>query len=228
MSCFAYLLLGIFAAATVEVKTVESLAAKFSCIETKNSSENRVAGRIIYSKPNIALITTQLPYKQKMFINGSEMIIHQESSETALKITADFPQTIPYLAEFILATKEDFGLTETGFTVTNVQQAGDTLISCWAGGGEKNKLFYRISTFNNRIQSVEISRNPDFESGKNILFSNYQSFGNIDFPLQSIQTGNNGGVIKIITFDSLSINNPVQKDIRFEIGKHIKIKEYQW
>jgi len=218
--------LGLIAASFAKSQSIESLSAKFSCTEIKKQAKILIEGAITFCSPNTALIITSFPYHQHMFIDGNVLLIHQDSSETASQITAAVPHAIPYLSEFILAAREDFGLSSLGYKVIDVQQNGDTLVSSWTNDNQKDK-FYRITARDEKIIKIEISEDVAYQSAKRIEFSNYKNINGVNIPMQSKQIA--GDKVTITTLlDSITINNPDLTTIEFELPPQVKIKKHQW
>ena len=165
----------LFSASATYSQTIQSLFANFESIENKGGVEKKTKGHITFKSPNVALIRTQIPYRQHMYINGTEMLMHQDSTMRANRITTEAPHAIPYLSEFGLATKEDFGLSELGCKMINIQQAGDTLVSSWTIKKDKDQIYYQILSLDEKIIRVASSLSPDYKAGQSISFSHYQN-----------------------------------------------------
>lgn len=222
------ILIFLFSASLTYSQTIKSLSARFESIENKGGLEKITQGHIIFKSPNTALIKTKIPYCQHMHINGTEMLIHQDSTMTANRITTETPHAIPFIGEFMLATREDFGLSELGCEIVNVHQAADTLICSWTIKKDKVQMYYQISSLDNKIIKVASSKSPNYKDARSILFSHFQNIDGIEFPSQCCQISAEKNLTKSIVLQNIQINKHNQDAIDFELPHNVKIKDYKW
>ncbi len=206
---------------------LENLKANFICKKQENDSIKTISGSIHYQAPHTAYITTQRPFEQEIYILDNEMVLYSVESNTAYAYSSETNITIPYLSDFFPALLEDFGLSQSGFSIKDVQSVQDTLITSWQSKNDKAKkeiFTYFVENFLIQVSSC----NHDGSVNKKIVFSEHYTESLYPFPLKMEIFDANQTRIKMTELDSIQINSSLIPSIEFTLPENAIIKEYNW
>lgn len=206
---------------------LENLSAKFTCIKAQNCSSQTITGRITFQKPSTALIITDQPQKQLVFISDKKMTIYSKESNKAFVFISQSNIAIPYLSDFLAATMEDFGLSKSGLTIKNISTFDDTLVTIWQTSKEVTCRQISLYSINDAIVKIT-SCSHDNKGQEIILFSDHLTAFGYVFPLKIEIFDSTKTRLKMTTLDSVLINSPDMTLLELPLPANASIKEYKW
>lgn len=172
------------------------------------------------------------PLNQWMILKGNEILIYYPDEQKAMRITSENPNTLPFFHNFLGIMKEDYGLSELGYTIRKNEMIEDTLFVHWEPP-EKSKAVLGpivVALVNDRIV---LTKSRDARD-KLILKTIYQShvhYSGAYFPLQitMIQYTDNGPVSEEIVYSHPAFDKPLPPEIlNFAIPEGIEVEEIAW
>lgn len=106
--------------------------------ETSTFSDTS-AGHIYYNTNGKLMIKVHSPVHQWIIHEQDNMTIYFPEKNKGYQYHNLRHQTVPFFDAFISHVKEDFGLSELGFTLAEDSSRADTLFTYWNFTGEKQK-----------------------------------------------------------------------------------------
>jgi len=212
---------------------IDNISIEFQREHIEKGRREIVKGKIYYQFPSKTVIKVIEPINQQMIVKEKEMIIYYPENQKAFRITSSlYPFSMPFFQAFIGVVKEDYGLTEMGYTLKNYERKGDTLISYWSPPKNLSKLLGEITLEykENKLTRLEI-RAPKGNLISQTLFKNHIIYGSIWFPLEiSISRYlNSGPSFEKVVYSNPQFNAPLPPEIvNFKIPANVKVKEVEW
>lgn len=128
--------------------------------------------------------------------------------------------------------KEDFGLSDRGYTLIDHKVKEDTLITYWQPSGRLSKTVENLKLVyvNNKMISSEVKKTD----GAIVLKSSYEKhldYGEYSFPMEINTTILMGidTVFEKITYKNLHFNDSLPEEVKnFKIPKDIETREIKW
>ena len=200
-------------------------------IIAENSTEI-VKGISYYKAPQKLHIEVQHPLKQIMVIENNITTIYYPIEKKAFRIKSKGPVQMPFIQSILCAMKDDYGLSDIGYTLTRSEKKGNTLYTYWDPPKEYKKQMGRfIIGIENGLISYSEALDP---KGKTVVKSIYKKHMELNgkfFPLEiqsEIIEGSKKTNEYIIYSDvKFNISLP-QEVINFSIPNSVPIKEIEW
>lgn len=165
------------------------------------------------------------------FRNNAVTIYYPEDS-IAFKIISDLPASFSFFNTFMNVMKEDFGLSDRGYTLIDHKIKEDTLITYWRPSGRLSEALENLKLVyvNNKIISSELKKTD----GALVLKSSYEKhldYGGYSFPMEINTTMLMGGdtVSEKITYKNLHWGDSLPEEVKnFKIPEGIETREIKW
>ncbi len=191
-------------------------------------------GKIYYKAPAWVFIKVNHPLNQWIIIRKNEMLIYYPDDKKAFRIQSNLRAlfSLPFFQVLICTTKEDFGLSELGYTMNDYKIEESSLISDWRPP-ESIKAFLGTITLvfqDNKITLFE-SKKQNEEIFSRSTFSKHVLFGTINFPLEvsTEKYFESYSVLDHIVYISPKFNIPISKEImNFNIPETVHINTIEW
>ncbi len=132
-----YLLLNVGLYFAQPFKTIGADFVKISGLDDK---VEEISGKIYYQVPDSVVVFISQPLRQWLKYGASDFIIFYPDSGKLFQFTSEGPNAIPLISTFISLFVEDFGLSQTGFTIGETQVRGDTLEVNWIPPPEAKEI----------------------------------------------------------------------------------------
>jgi len=212
---------------------IKTFTADFSREYTEKNKKENIAGKIYYEASTKKLfIEVDKPVQQWMILSGNETLIYYPKEKQAFRILSPNPVFMPFFQAFIGAIKEDYGLSELGYTFVRHERKEKTLISHWIPPKNLARLageFVLIYTDNKLISAESKSANGALVGKSSYL--NHVFYGGVYFPLE-IQTTNylrSGPTSEKVIYKNPQFNSPLPENIKgFELPSDVKVKVVEW
>lgn len=212
---------------------IQTIFAEFSREYKSENGKEIVEGKIYYlTQMEKLVIKVNHPVKQIMTIKGNETILYYPDTRKAFRITSQIPNSMPFFQLFIGVIKEDYGLTDLGYTFANYKRKGNKLISHWNPPKNLSRFLGEIvlEYVDNKLVYVE-SKNFKGKIISKAFYKNHISFGSNYFPLEISVTKNtklHSSVEKIV-YKNIKFNSSLpQNIINFKLPPDVKVKEIVW
>lgn len=197
----------------------------------KNRTE-KVKGIIYYKFNHKIVIKVKEPVKQIMIIEKNKLILYYPLQRQAFYITQKNEFDILFFKSFLGGIKEDFGLSEIGYTLLKEERKNDILYTYWK---PPNKLSKRLGIFKLGIKSNKIVYAAQKKSDGSILtqvaFSKHIKYKNYYFPLEiyAEKYDKKEKIIEEIIFKDPEFNKQIPEEIiNFKIPPETKIEKIRW
>lgn len=211
---------------------INNLEVNIRRIVVNKQSADTVKGVIFYQPPEDILIHITEPVNQYLKFKHKTLLIYYPNEKKAFRIEARIPFLLPFFQAFVEITNKDLGLTEMGYTLSQSEKRGDTLISRWAPPAKVKKTVgpIIIGMVNDQVGFVEMQNSKGKTIGK-ISYADYLKIGNVMLPMKVSAIRYLG---KDTTYETVYYSNPqlnVQlpdEVINFRIPEGTEIKEVSW
>ncbi len=118
----------------------KSIGADFVKISGSEGEVEEISGKIYYQVPDSVLVFVSQPLRQWLKYGASDFTIFYPDSGKVFQFANEGPNAIPLISTFISLFVEDFGLSQTGFTIGKTQVRGDTLDVNWIPPPEAKEI----------------------------------------------------------------------------------------
>lgn len=219
---------------SVYTQTVRNISVKFTQTIIKEASNEVVKGNIYYqsqpSERTILKITE--PITQWMVIEEKVMLIYYPNEQKAFRFTSENPFSLPFFQAFIGVVKDDFGLSEAGFTLARSEIKKDMLLTYWEPPKQAKKVLGNtiIGLRKDKLVFVEVQDAKGRKLAKTTYHNHFQ-YGERFFPLEvtSVQYQKDSSIVEKVVYTNPQFNVAFpQEVVDFKVPKGIKIKEIRW
>ena len=116
-------------------------------------TEETIEGILYCKGPEEIVVSVYKPVKQLMSFRNDTIKIYYPEDSIAFKIISDLPVSFSFFNTFLNVMKEDFGLSERGYTLIDHKVKKDTLITYWQPSGNLSKTVgnLKLVYVNNKI-----------------------------------------------------------------------------
>ena len=193
---------------------------------------DRTSGHIYYQADDIFLIHVVEPIHQWMIARPGKLIIYYPEDKKVFHFPTESPFNFPFFQAFLGVIKEDYGLTNLGFTLKAHEIKADTLLTTWSPPEAIRKRIgdYLMTTWQKKLISAEF-HDPDGSTQAETYYSQHIEYSNIYFPLQiiTLRYENN-----LTNAESIQYSNPVfnklipDSIVDFRFPDDVNIEEITW
>jgi outer membrane lipoprotein-sorting protein len=212
---------------------IDTISTEFNREYNEGNKNEITKGKIYYhAKPEKLLIKVDHPICQWMILKGNETIIYYPSELQAFRIISQNPVSMPFFQAFIQVVKEDYGLSDFGYSFANFKREGNILISYWEPPKILSKLLgkFALKYEDNKLIYTEI-KDAKGEILSKTYFKNHIIFGATYFPLEVSIVKNTrlSSTLETVIYKNPQFNSPIpQEIIAFKIPLDVKVKEVKW
>jgi len=209
-----------------------TLSLKFEREVIQSDSTEIVKGLAYYQSPKKVFIEVQEPISQIMTIDGDVMTIYYPVEKKAFRIKAKGPIPMPFIQTILSVMKDDYGLTEMGYTFANHEKKGDTLYTYWNPPKKLKKHLgkFVLGTADGLLVSAE-ARGPKGKTVAKSLYSKHTKLGEKYFPLEvrSEIYAESNRTEEHVTYSDVKFNVSLPAEvISFKIPDSVTVKEIDW
>jgi len=195
-------------------------------------SKEVVKGIIYYQAPTKVIIKVDKPIDQVIVLSKGTMTIYYPNEKKAFRIKTKRPFSIPFVEAFFGAMKENYGLTELGYTLLRHEIKRDTLYTYWDPPKKAKKILgqFTLGFVKNRLVYAE-AKNADGKPTTRIQYRNHIQHGAIYFPLEiiTIRYTKTDTTFEKTVYKNPQFDKPLPPQIiDFKIPHGIKVKEIEW
>ncbi|UCG00078.1 MAG: hypothetical protein JSV89_11180 [Spirochaetaceae bacterium] len=113
-------------------QSVETLAIGFSRTTISADGEEQIQGILYFQAPEDVLIKVKSPVLQWTVFEGTDLLIYYPREGKAFRFISRNRLMIPFAQSFIGLVRDDFGLSDAGFILTENRKRADILITVWS------------------------------------------------------------------------------------------------
>src|SRR4030042_6222541 len=162
---------------SLEVDVIRSYHEGEQCDKTR--------GHIDYQSNEKFLIHVIEPIHQWMIAQPGKLVIYYPDDKKIFHFPTESPFNFPFFQAFLGVVKEDYGLTNLGFTLKEHKVTAETLLTIWIPPEaiRRNVGNYLLMTCRKKIIVTEL-QNPDASTQARTTYAQHIEFSNIYFPLE--------------------------------------------
>lgn len=211
---------------------LNTLSANFERKVVTQSLSEITEGVVYYQEAKRVILEVTSPLHQMMVFNEDETIIYYPEEKKAFQIKEkNALKTLSFFQMFIGGLKEDYGLSEAGYTLKRYEKKEDILYTYWKPPKKMKKILgvAILGTKKDRFVYME-TRMPDDKPAIKIFFNDHIRFGDKYLPCQIYtETYRTSGVVKeYITYSDVKFNSPFpERILNFRIPDSVDIKEFK-
>ncbi len=212
---------------------IDTYRAEFSRKVEGPGEETRTINGILYFRsPETLLFDIWHPHDQMMIFKGQQLTIYYPDEKRGFLFISRQKQVLTFSQTFLGLIKDDFGLSDAGFTIEGKTEKEGVLLTYWKPPKEMRKVFGRM---------VVGSKNgkPFYMEGRdsrgNLLFRvsyiDLVSKGSNLFPSKVVteRYGDDGRTVETVEYYSQRVNTELPGEIRdFTVPADADIKKVQW
>jgi len=191
-----------------------------------------LAGRIYYIPPAQTVVKIETPIRQWIVYKKNEMLIYNPDENKAFRIIFEYPVSLPFFQAFIGVLKEDFGLSELGYTLSKYERRDASLISIWVPPKQAAPwlgdvtLEYR----DNKLICVEFKDSKGKMASKSV-YAKHVAFNSTYFPMEisTVYDSSPTATSEFIQLKNSRFNAPLPQDVaNFQIPPNVVPREIRW
>ena len=232
-ACMAVLLLlSSLNSLALESETLVTLSLSFERKVVQGDSTEIVKGMAYYQDPGKVFIDVKDPVSQIMVILGNVMHIYYPAEQKAFRIIARGPIPMPLVQAILSTMKDDYGLTEMGYTLGKHESKGNVLYTYWNPPRKLKKHLgqFILGTTDDRVVYAE-ARDPKGKTTAKSFYRKHMELAGKFFPLE-VHSDFYGGpehVEEYVLYSDVELNVPLPEAIvNFKIPDSIPVEEVEW
>lgn len=215
-----------------EAQKLDTIFLKFERKVVRSGSTEIVKGRAYYQSPQKLFVEVQEPIDQIMLIDGGVMLIYYPVEQKAFRIKSKALFSMPFIQAILSVMKDDYGLTEIGYTLSKHEKKGDTLYTHWNPPRKLKKHLgkFTLGTANGVLVYAE-ARNPKGKTVVKSSFSKHVELAGKQFPLEvrSEIFDKSGRTEEFVSYSDVKLNIPLpEKVTSFKLPDSIRVDEVEW
>ena len=215
-----------------ESQMPDTLSLNFEREFIQGDSIETTKGIAYYQAPQRLFIEVDEPLSQIMLIDGAEMTIYYPVEKKAFRIMAKGPIPLPFIQTILSVMKDDYGLTEMGYTLAKHEIKDSTLYTHWDPPRKLKKRLgkFILGTTDGLLVYAE-ARTPKGKAAAKSFYKKHMELGGKHFPLEvrsEIYEGRKRTEEHVV-YSDVKLNIPLpDRVISFQLPQSIPVKEIEW
>jgi len=162
----------------------------------------------------------------------SAMLIYYPVEKKAFRIKAKGLIPMPFIQNILSIMKDDYGLTETGYTLTKHERKGDTLYTYWTPPRKLKKHLgkFILGTANGVLVYAE-AKNPKGKTAAKSFYKKHIELAGKQFPLE-VRSEIFGGpkrTEEFVTYSEVEFNIALPDRVTsFKLPDSVPVDEVEW
>lgn len=211
---------------------IETISVNFTRIIETEGNKELIKGNIYYQTPKKIVLSVIDPVLQWMVLDGNVLLIYYPNERKAFQIKNENPFSLPFFEVFLGINKDDFGLSEIGYSLSHNETKSDTLFTYWKPPEQAKNTLGDISVglVENKLVLIEIENAKKKKLAKSTYY-NHVRYNNSFFPMEIVTVRNlkKSSIYEKVVYNNLQINVPLPNEVlTFKIPADVEIKESQW
>jgi len=210
----------------------DTISLKFERKVVQKDSTEIVNGILYYTAPQKAFIEVKSPVKQIMIVDREVLTIYYPAEKKAFRIKSKGPIPLPFVQAILSAMKEDYGLSETGYTLAKHEKKGNILYTYWdPPRNQKKRMRKFILGIENNLLVYAEARSPDEKTVAKSFYKNHIEFNGKHIPLEARSEIREGSkkIEEFVTYSDVKFNGSIPKEVvNFKIPDSVSVKEIEW
>lgn len=211
---------------------LDTISLKFERKVVQDDSTEIVKGIAYYQAPLKVFIEVNEPVKQIMVVDGEVMLIYYPVEQKAFRIKAKGLIPMPFIQNILSIMKDDYGLTETGYTLTKHERKGDTLYTYWTPPRKLKKYLgkFILGTADGVLVYAE-AKNPKGKTAAKSFYKKHIELAGKQFPLE-VRSEIFGGpkrTEEFVTYSEVEFNISLPDRVTsFKLPDSVPVDEVEW
>lgn len=215
---------------SLSAQALQSVDLFFTRTVEKPTSSDRSEGEIYYQADGSLYLKVDEPVNQWMVWSKDNLLVYYPEKNNGYRYLNVRSKNLPFFDAFISHYKEDFGLSDLGFTLEGNSTRGDTLITKWEPEDKKIKKVYGkflLGSYNNRIISAQ-AYNKQGGLLRESYFSDHIAFNGKYYPRTIRLISHIKGQVQteIVHYSNIQFNVQIPQRIQdFAVPQNANIRE---
>jgi outer membrane lipoprotein-sorting protein len=226
-------LIGIFILSSAGyAQTIKSLEVDFKRILKDNESTRISRGTIFFADPDNLTLKVREPIEQWMIFEGYRIRLYYPEEKRALEISSQMPSNLPFFDAFVGMVKEDYGLTEIGYSIDRHELTNDTLYIYWnppeAAAGQLGQ--YVLALVDNKIAYAE-ARDAENKVIAKSLYNDHIEHNGTYFPLtiKTTRYESSDSTLETIYYTNPQFNRGLSEEaLNIKIPTDVEVEKLEW
>jgi len=215
---------------SLSAQSLQSVDLFFTRTVQTPTSSDRSDGEIYYQADGSLYLKVDEPVNQWMIWSQDNLLVYYPEKNNGYRYLNVRSKNLPFFDAFISHYKEDFGLSDLGFTLEGNSTQGDTLITKWEPADKKIKKVYGkflLGSYNNRIISAR-AYNKQGGLLRESYFSDHIAFNGKYYPRTIRLISHIKGQVQteIVHYSNIQFNVPTPERVQdFALPQNANIRE---
>jgi outer membrane lipoprotein-sorting protein len=233
--CLKFILVGLLLVGGAKPSAadfVRTVSLDFEREVIQKDKKEKLTGKIFYLSPLRTIVKIEGPIRQWIIYEKNEMTIYYPEDKAAFHMIFQYSVSLPFFLAFLRGLKEDFGLSEMGYSLLKYEKKNSRLISVWVPPKKAKNIFGEatLEYQEDKLVRQEI-KDPQGNVSNISVYSNHVSFGTSSFPMEIRTTyaSTSPGSTEVVKFKNAQFNADLPSEIVvFKIPPDVKVREVQW
>ncbi len=213
-------------------QTMSNVSVEFTRTVTRNTTQEVVKGSIYYQSPGKTVIIVHDPISQWMVFQPDGLLIYYPNERQAFRFRSKSPFALPFFEAFVGIVKDDFGLSEAGFTLSRSEVRDAMLLTYWKPPKRVKGVLGHviIGLAEDRLVLMEM-RDAEGKTLAKTTYSKHIQYGETFFPLEvvSVQYQKNNSIVEKVVYTNPQFNAVLPGEVvSFAIPMDVEVKEVKW
>lgn len=211
---------------------ISTISVEFEREYTNKNKKECLKGQLFYKAPSRIIVRIKNPVNQWIIYEKNEMTIYYPDENRAFHFISQFPLSLPFFQPLINVTKEDFGLSDLGYTLEKYERKGANLFSIWIPPKNASKFLgeFSLEYQDNKLIFSEI-KNAKGKIISKSFYKNHIRYGYYFLPMEISITyySNSQPCSELVKFINPHFNSTFPQEVMdFKIPENTKVKEIIW
>ena len=222
----------VLGSAVPQGQTLDTLSLGFERKVVQGDYVEIIKGIAYYQAPHKVFIKVEDPIKQIMIVDDDVMTIYYPVEKKAFRIKARGPISMPFVQTILSVTREDYGLSEMGYTLGKHEKKGDTLYTYW---NPPRKLKKHVGEFilgtSDGLLIYAEARGPKGKTAAKSFYRKHKELGGRHFPLEVRSEIYSGANLteEYVSYTNVKFHITIPDEVSsFKIPHSTPIKEVEW
>ncbi|TES92057.1 MAG: hypothetical protein E3J87_06280 [Candidatus Cloacimonadota bacterium] len=216
----------------IYARILKSIQIDFEKHSREKDRQEIIKGTVYFQASGKIVVFVREPVNQWMIYRKDELIIYYPVEKRGFCFTTRFPPYPSFFQAFLGAVKEDYGLTDIGYTLSNHEINADTLTTWW---NPPKRLSKQLGNFilvyvSNKITYAE-SRKSDGSISSKSFYDNHITHGVNYFPLKisTVRYAEADSSLENIFYNNPQFNINLPDIVKnFKLPSDAEIKKIKW